>query len=163
MPRGSKLIVDACALIDFFDADISMLAAYAARINSVYVAPDVIDEVFQVEADDVAKHNLAVLEPTLEQYVEAAEPRASLSVADRMCFILARDHSLRIVTNDKTLRNHCERNGVRVVWTLELLIECVHSDLCSAELALAAARTMSESNRAITASLLERMQTALRR
>jgi hypothetical protein len=66
-----------------------------------------------------------VVEPTLEQLLEAGAERGRLSYEDRLCLVVARDAGWRCVTNDRRLRAACRAASVPTMWSLELLLELV--------------------------------------
>lgn len=50
-----------------------------------------------------------------------------LSFQDRLCLIIAKDKGWTLVTNDRPLRKECEREGITVVWGIELVGNLVES------------------------------------
>ena len=120
------LIVDANVLIDYAKADLSVLALVVEYLGPVHVVRDVLAEVNQLDEEACEHLGVQVVDGTLDQILEAGARRGSLSFADRMCLILARDESWTCVSNDGPLRRACEADGVSVLWGLQLILELVH-------------------------------------
>lgn len=96
-------IVDANVLIGYLSSDISILTIYSKEIGQIYVPTDVLEKVKQMDTGDCNRLNLKIVEPTLEQYLEAADKIGGLAFDDRVCFILARDNKWDCISNDKQL------------------------------------------------------------
>jgi hypothetical protein len=66
-------------------------------------------------------------EPTLAELVEAGRRIGSLSFADRLVWLVARNRAWTCVTNEKPLRRLCDTQGINTLWALNLmlpLVEC---------------------------------------
>jgi hypothetical protein len=59
--------------------------------------------------------------------MSAAARKGPLSFQDNLCLILAKEHGLTCVTNDKALRRACELQGVPLIWGIELICILVES------------------------------------
>lgn len=99
------LVVDANVLIDYAEADESVLALVVRHIGPVFVPRDVLDEVDQFDEDTCTRLGLQIAEGSLEQLLEAGAGGGGLSFQDWMCLILARDNGWVCVTNDGRLRS----------------------------------------------------------
>lgn len=139
-------IIDANVLIDYLKTDISILTIYSKEIGQIYVPTDVLEKVKQLETGACDRLNLEIVEPTIEQYLEAAPKIRGLAFDDRVCFILARDNKWHCISNDKQLRVICEENGVSVLWGLELMLPLVERKLIEPTEALQMAKDIHESN-----------------
>jgi len=116
------LILDACVLIDLSHIDRDVLAEVCRTVGSVHVAKPVFDEVKQIDEAAAAAVGLAIVEPVLEDLLEAARtPRGSLSFQDRLCILVAARQRWTCVSNDKPLRAACAALSVPVLWGLEML------------------------------------------
>lgn len=139
-------IVDANVLIDYLKTDISILTIYSKEIGQIYVPTDVLEKVKQLETGECDRLNLEIVEPTTEQYLEAAPKIRGLSFDDRVCFILARDNKWYCISNDIQLRVICEENGISVLWGLELMLPLVERKLIEPTEILQVAKDIHESN-----------------
>jgi hypothetical protein len=119
------LVTDAKVLIDYAATDESVLAHAARHLGRVTVPLPVLDEVDLLDVADCEPLDIEVLEPSLEQLLEAGAERGRLSFEDRLCLVVARDAGWRCVTNDPRLRAACDTASVPVMWGLELLLELV--------------------------------------
>ena len=45
-----------------------------------------------------------------------------LSFQDQLCLLIAKENSWVCATNDKQLRGQCEKDGVEVIWGLEIMV-----------------------------------------
>ena len=139
-------IVDANVLIDYLKTDISILTIYSKEIGQIYVPTDVLEKVKQLETGECDRLNLEIVEPTTEQYLEAAPKIRGLAFDDRVCFILARDNKWYCISNDIQLRVICEENGISVLWGLELMLPLEERKLIEPTEILQVAKDIHESN-----------------
>jgi predicted nucleic acid-binding protein len=142
MPRIAGLVTDANALIDYASTDESVLALAARHFGPVIVPSPVLDEVEQFDIADCERLGIRVVDPTLEQLLEAASQRGALSYEDRICLIIARDAGWSCVTSDRRLRAACEADAVPVIWSLELVTMLVDAGELSAEQAISIAEEL---------------------
>ena len=101
------LIADANVLIDYVNSDVSVLALLAQHAGPLYVATPVLEKVEGLDRSECERLGMVVIEPTLDQLLEAGQARGRLAFDDRVCLILARDRAWSCVTNDKALRRAC--------------------------------------------------------
>jgi predicted nucleic acid-binding protein len=142
MPRTAGLVTDANALIDYASTDESVLALAARHLGPVIVPSPVLDEVEQLDIADCERLGIRVVDPTLEQLLEAASQRGALSFEDRICLIIARDAGWTCVTSDRRLRAACEASAVSVMWSLELVTALVDAGELSAGQAVSIAEAL---------------------
>jgi hypothetical protein len=125
------LIIDACVLIDFCEADASVLTVFSRHIGAISVAATTLDEVDQVDDSKAAALGLKVIDPTFEQLAASALKRGRLSAADHLCLVLARENGWTCLSSDKALRAACTTEGISVMWGLELLALTVEAGFLS--------------------------------
>lgn len=142
------LIMDANVLIDFCEADRTILLLVSEHIGPVHVPlPILREEVQDLLADeDHAELGIVPIEPTLEEATEAAGKRAGLSFYDQLCLVLARDNGWTCVTNDGRLRRECDAEKVPVLWGLETIALLVDAAVLSIAEAERIGRTIQRSN-----------------
>lgn len=150
------LLLDACVLIDFATSDLSMLALVSTHVGQVHVPRPVFDEVEQVDEALASSLGLKLVEPTLDMLVAAGAARGRLSFQDRICILLAKAQGFTCVSNDRSLRSACAKEGVTVLWGLELLVELVAARALPPESARDVATQILAANRRIEAGVLER-------
>lgn len=119
------LIVDANVLIDYVLTDETILALAANHLGSIHVLREVVDEVDQIDEAECDQLGLIVVDPSVDQLLEAGREAGPLAFADRLCLILARENGWTCVTNDRPLHRACADAGVATMWGLELLLELV--------------------------------------
>jgi hypothetical protein len=155
MARHLGLVTDANALIDYASTDASVLGLASRHLGPVIVPSPVLDEVELLEVADCQRLGIRVIDPTLEQLLEAGSQRGALSFEDRICLIVARDGGWSCVTSDRRLRAACEAISVPVMWSLELVTELVDAGELSADQANSiAAELHAISPRHITAEVV---------
>jgi rRNA-processing protein FCF1 len=116
------MILDACVLIDFISADRSVLELLVNYVGKLYVASPVVDEINEIKNEsELTALGIVVVEPEIEDAYSAANITGATSFQDRLFFFTAKRHGLACVTNDKNLRKLCEKEGVTILWGLELL------------------------------------------
>jgi hypothetical protein len=81
---GCTLIVDSCALIDYYEHAREVLAVYARTMGKIYVPTHIVDEATQRRTMDLDSLGLIVIECSQGQLAHAAVPVPRLSFADRV-------------------------------------------------------------------------------
>lgn len=155
MPVRAGLVIDANILIDYATTDEAVLALAARHLGRLIVPLPVLDEVDLLDAAACERLGIEVIEPTLEQLLEAGAERGRLSFEDRLCLVVARDAGWRCVTNDRRLRTVCGAASVPVMWSLEVLLELVLTGQLPPDQALALAEELHRiSPRHITSDIV---------
>lgn len=118
------MIIDACVLIDFLEADRSIIRRIVKYVGPVYVTSPVVDEVNDIgNEDELSDLDIIVVEPDMEDAFAAAGQTGPLSFQDRLCLLTAKRNGWTCVTNDKNLRKRCRQENVKLLWGLEVLAE----------------------------------------
>lgn len=157
------LILDACVLIDFCEADASVLTVFSQHLGAIHVAATILDEVDQLDESKAASLGLNVVEPSLAQLGASAVKRGRLSAADHLCLVLARENGWTCVSNDKALRTACKEEGIPVLWGLEIIALTVDACVLSIEEAERIAWRINETNPFITKDLVALFVSKLRK
>jgi predicted nucleic acid-binding protein len=153
---GSLLILDACVLIDYLDADESVLAEIARHLGCVHVAATVLEEVNGLDESRAAELGLRVVEPSLELLADAAVRRGGLSFQDHVCLLLAKQEGWTCVTSDGALRKACVDDGVQVLWGLEPIALLVERGHMVADVAVELAGRIAALNPYVTSEIVLR-------
>lgn len=153
--RGDFLILDACVLIDFCDADRSVLALVSKHVGTIHVALPIFEEVDQLDASSARTLGINVIEPELELLTLAAETRGRMSMQDRLCFLLAKHNGWTCVSDDGALRNACKAANVPLLWGLEMMGMAVEAGALPGDVAESVARTIQENNPYLTDAIVE--------
>lgn len=153
------LIADANVLIDYLDADPTVLALIAEETGPVMIAAAVLAKVDQLDTSICDKLGMRIVNASLDQLREAGQRRPGLAFDDMVCLVLARDNEWCCVTNDRALRAACESCGVEVRWGLEVMLPLVARNALSADEATEVALTIHKNNQAyISVSIVERFK-----
>ncbi len=163
MPARALLILDACVLIDFWDADPSAISLVIRHLGQVHIAENVLSEVKQVDRSAAISAGLTIVEPTLEMMTEAAGRRRGLSFQDHLCLLLARERGWTCISNDGRLRTACAEDGVPVLWGLETLARVVEASGLPVEAGIELAERMVSGNAYLTDDLLGRFVARVKR
>lgn len=157
---GPPLIADANVLIDFMDADPSILEMLAKETGPLMIAAQVLSKVDQLDTTTCESMGLLIVEPNIDQIFEAAGQRqAGLAFDDQVCLVLARDHDWCCVTNDRALRAACASARVDVRWGLEVMLPLVAQRALPSQEAIEVALAIQQNNRAyITDSIVTRFK-----
>ncbi len=110
--KPTGLIADANVLIDYAQSERSVLALISCHVASIYVPSPVFEEVNKLSEKEVARLGINVVEPTLDQVLEAEAGDGPTSFEDRLCFVVARDGGWHLLTNDKALRKICQESSI---------------------------------------------------
>jgi len=134
--KDGFLILDANALIDYYRFNREIIKLVCTHVGQIFIAKPVLEEVTQLNTNHCAELGIILIEPELDELLEAAEKRGRLSFQDHLCLILAKKHGLICVTNDKPLRKECTLEGIPLIWGIELICILVESgglDIASAK------------------------------
>ncbi|TAK00614.1 MAG: hypothetical protein EPO36_08190 [Chloroflexota bacterium] len=141
-------------LIDIADANEAVLALIAQHLARVVVPTPVLAEVDSLDELKCAALGVEVVEPTMDQLREAANPHPALSFADKVCLIVARDGGATCWTNDGPLSDECQANGVPRMRGLRPLIELVEAGALALDVAVGTVDLISANNPYITPAIV---------
>ncbi|MDA8116560.1 MAG: hypothetical protein M0000_04070 [Actinomycetota bacterium] len=156
------LIADANVLIDYADADRSILSLLVRHTGPVYVATAVVEKVEQLSVNECERLGLTVVVPTIEQLLEAGQGRPGIAFDDALCLILARDHGWCCMTNDKALRKACTSEGVGIAWGLEVMVDLIALAVLGVEDGCTTARRIRDNNAFITEEVVTEFERKVR-
>lgn len=160
-PHG-LLILDACVLIDFVEADPGLFQRMVRHLGRVIIPSPLIKEVRGVDTSFFQAHGVEVITPSMEQLMLASNRRGKLSFQDHLCLLMAREAGCTCVTNDGALRKACAADGVDVLWGLRVVLNLVEAGGLTASEATSISRSIREANPLhITAEILERFDRTL--
>ena len=161
-PEG--FVLDANVLIDYWNADRSILSLAARALGPIHVPLPVLAKVDQLTHFDCEQAGLTLFEPSTEQLLEAGQGTTRLAFDDRICLIVCRDNHWTCLTNDKALRRACTQLGIRIVWGLELMVRLVETRQLPPETALAVAEQIHFINQAfVDRAVLESFRAKIHR
>jgi predicted nucleic acid-binding protein len=141
------MIVDACVVIDFIQADRSVLRLIAEHVGPVHVIEPIVEEISHIEnSEELIELGLTIIEELELEDAYAAVAPGPISFQDRLCLLTAKRYGFTCVTNDKNLRKLCEQEKVPLLWGLELLIELHKVGGISGKEAIQVAQAIRESN-----------------
>ena len=166
METGWKLplIIDASALIDYCESDLSILSLFSRTVQPVYVGKAALDKVEQLSESKARRNRIQVIMPDIDLALEAAKERGPLAYDDRETLLLARTHGWCCLTNDKALRRECQKERVQVQWGLEPMKILVSRSVITVTRALSVARKISLSNPAfVTATIVDQFEHEINR
>lgn len=158
-PRQRRhLLVDADVLIDYLKTDESILQLAGRHVGVLHVTSvTVAEEVKGLDPAECARLGLQIVEPDLDQVMEATAAGGQLSFKDHICLLIAKEEGWECATNDRALRKACVATGIKAVWGLELMVELVTSHGLSPKRAVAVAENIHETNPThITREIVER-------
>ncbi len=156
MAARALLILDACVLIDFWDADPSAISLVVRHLGEVRIAENVLTEAKRVDRSAAVAAGLTIIEPTLGMMTAAAQGRRGLSFQDHLCLLLAKEGAWTCVSNDGRLRAACAEDGVGVLWGLELLAQVVEAGGLPVEAGIELAERMASANAYLTETVVAR-------
>jgi hypothetical protein len=144
--RPHILLADANVLIDYRDADLSILRSACVHVGPIRVVREVLDEVADFDADQASSLGIDVVDAGAELLLEVATLPRRLSRPDRLSYLVARENDWICLTNDRLLRELCAENGVRLCWGLKIMELLVEADVLVLDVAAATARTIVANN-----------------
>jgi rRNA-processing protein FCF1 len=158
LKKLTGLVADANVLIDYTESAKGVLALISTHVAAIHIPSPVLDEVHQLSEEDVSGLSINVVEPTLDQVMEALDGEGATSFQDRLCFILARDADWSVLTNDTALRRVCRDAGIACIWGMEAMAILVDTKHLSATRAMSVAEKISSINHFITTNVLTRFR-----
>ena len=160
--RPAVLLSDANVLIDYRDADLSILALVVQHLAPVHVLREVVDEVDDLTLARCRELGLTVIEVEPKVLLQLATLSRRLSRYDRLSLHVCRENDWICLTNDRLLRRICGEHNVRTKWGLELMLDLVSGGFLSASSALETARCIHANNpHHISSEILERFTLGL--
>lgn len=162
--RGCRFYVfDASVLIDYCRTEKSLLKLISAHVAPIRTPIQILREVQQLTQNECPDLGVSLTDPSFQTLIEARDLTDSLSLPDRLCFLLARDEKVPCITSDKRLRVFCEANGVKPFWGLEPLLWLVATGALSKPDATTAAKAIHVINpRFITPAIVKAFADKLR-
>lgn len=159
--QDSFLLLDSNVLSDYMRVAEHILKQVSCSVGKIYVPSTVVEECCDIEFSDCERLGLSVIEPTLVQVAEASIRGGPLSFQDKICLLICREENFTCVTNDKSLRNACLRDGLTTLWGLQLLLKLAKIGEISTSEAKQIAQKIHESNpgfitQAILANFVEK-------
>jgi len=142
------ILVDANVLIDYCSSNNvrSVLRLIAHQLGPLYVPGPVLSQVHQLSKQQCARLGLILVEPTLEQMVQASERPWRLSFEDALCVLLARTNKWTCLTNDRRILQVCSDLSVKTWRGFRPMIELVRTGALDSARAAAAAEDIRRSN-----------------
>lgn len=161
--RPHILLADANVLIDYRDADLSILTAACAHVGPIRVVREILDEVASLDADEASSLGIDVVDAPAELLLEVATLPRRLSRPDRLSYLVARENDWICLTNDRLLRQFCADNDVRLCWGLEIMALLVEADVLVLDVAAETARTIVANNPRMAEDVLSTFLRRIRR
>ena len=150
MSKAGTVVCDANILIDYCQTDISILKLAAERCYDICIPSSVFHEVRQLTHEMLGELNLRKVDESFEQIMEAQNNRSALSVADYVCFLLAKNNNWTCATNEKALFNKCRKENVDVIRGLTLMVDLHNKAALSRKRAISVAKQIKQINDRIT-------------
>lgn len=155
-PHKPKLIMDACVLIDCIDSDQSIFGLIKNSFGPICVINEIVKEVKSIEStEQLIPLGLILVEPELEDCLDAHTVNKATSFNDNLCFLTAKRNGYICVTNDKSLKKLCAKHNVRSMWGLELITKLHDRGCISTDEALKLGEKIKTNNFQITSETME--------
>lgn len=143
--KGKPLILDSCVLIDYMQADSSIIRVLVEHIGPLHVTSSLIEEINDIDDEsELVDLGLIVVDPDIAEFSYSST--GPLSIHDQLCFFTAKSLGFTCVTNDKNLRRLCEQEGVPIMWGLELIAELHRAGGITRKNAEALAKAIAKAN-----------------
>ena len=148
------VICDANILIDYYQSDKNILKLASQHCYDIYIPLPVFEEVYQLIEDDLNELGLKIIEASLEQLIEAQKDQSSLSFADYICLLLAKDNGWICATNEKALFNKCIKENVAVIRGLKFMVDLCKKEVLSKKDAIKIVNIIEQKNNRITKKII---------
>jgi rRNA-processing protein FCF1 len=157
----TAIISDANVLIDYAKSAPEILGLISRYIRQLYIPLPILREVRQLNRNSVEKLGVKIIEPTLEQIIEANKIRTdkpTISKEDAICLVIAKDNDWSCLTNDRALRICCSEFRVHCLWGIGIMQILVSNGKLSPEKAVKIAQDIQSKNKYITESVIKNFQ-----
>lgn len=148
------VITDANILIDYAKADKKIIKLLVRLFKEVRVPFEIMKEVNGLSVSQAESFGVVVYYSEPDIYYRAANADNGISFQDNICFLDADKFGWSLVTNDRQLRQECEKVSVSVFWGLQVLIIMVKEKLLTRRDALKAGEKIYNDNPRITREIL---------
>ena len=123
-----NFVFDTSVIISFIEADIQLLNLVAHNIGNIFITESVFMEV-KKQKDELRHISYKQIEEHDDDFDSAPTIFGATSTVDNIAMLTAKRHGYICVTNDRPLRNLCEKYSVDCKWGLELIIELVKTKI----------------------------------
>jgi len=121
MSEKLSLMADANVIIDYLKCDRSVIRLINSYVGQLYLATPLLNEIDEMDESNCLELEIKLVEPELHQMILASQNIGALSFQDNLCLLLAQKNGWTLVTNDKALRKRCEKEGIPLIWGIELI------------------------------------------
>lgn len=140
------VLTDANVLIDYVKADRELFHLLCSLFKSVKVPFDILNEVNELTLKQAQEFTIDVYYPEPETYFEASNEVKRISFQDHVCFIDAKKYGWAVITNDKSLKEYCNLEGIETFWGLQVVMLMVEEYLLTKRAAVKIAKTIVKNN-----------------
>lgn len=149
MTTKKPILLDANVLIDYAQADDSILQLSSHHLGPIYVPDPVVEEVDDLSLPDYDRLGLVIVQPTTVQMFAAVTQSWNSKIADGICYVLCQDNRWTCATNDRKVRSKCIEEGVNSIWGTELMLRLIDLGELSADEAIEVIQTIKSNNKYI--------------
>ena len=158
-----EFIIDADVLIDYRESDIEVLTLFSIQVGRLHIGRATFQKVRNLSEAEARRLRLVVETPDRKLVDKALRARGKLSYDDHETLLLAAQNNWICITNDNALRAECDKEGVELLWGLELMKFLVRINSLSLNKVLKVVKMIQISNPDyITDSILRRFEKQLR-
>lgn len=140
------LLLDANVVIDYRRSGPDILPLAARHLAPLAMILAVMEEVNELDRAECARLGIEVIVPTTEQSRRAEQDPSPVSIPDRQCFVVCDEENRVCITNDRRLRNLCERRGVETKYGLRPMLDLVAAGVLPRSRAETVARSIRQVN-----------------
>ena len=152
-----KFLLDTNVIIDAFSAKILECLNY----SSFYVSQVVFKEEIAKQIPTICNYNLNLLNESYEELISAqkyADSNKKISFYDALCFVLAKERKMILVTGDQNLINFAKQENIQCIGTLKLIEILVENNLLNIEESIQSLINLKlDSNRRIPHKLIDQI------
>lgn len=152
-----KFLLDTNVIIDAFSAKILECLNY----SSFYVSQVVFKEEIAKQIPTICNYNLNLLNESYEELISAqkyADSNKKISFYDALCFVLAKERKMILVTGDQNLINFAKQENIQCIGTLKLIEILVENNLLNVEESVQSLIKLKlDSNRRIPHKLIDQI------
>lgn len=118
--KNSLLVTDANVMIDFYQADPELIEALCLEFQ-VKISKTVMDEIIEFTSAQAGAFGIEIIE-TEDSVGLLPLKLKGLSFQDKSCILLTKKLKASCLTNDSTLKNYLDSEGLKTYWGLEMLL-----------------------------------------
>ena len=124
-------LMDTCVVSDFIRTNPERFLEIRSHGCNVYILSEIRDELLkEFDCSIIEELAISILDVDYNEYQDALSIESkALSIQDKLCISVAKKREMVCVTKDFRMKKECESQDVKVLWSLQFLLELCDNDI----------------------------------